>query len=161
MADDVVLEIKGLEKLLKLVKKKPPTFKIGVLGAGARHPKAGQHGTTTNAVVGAVHEFGAPARGIPQRSFLRIPLIEGLQKEIESAGLFDKKSGDEVVKQGTLLPWLQKLAICAEAVVDDAFENQGPGWAPWASPTYSNEGNLILTDSGQLRQSITTEVKEG
>lgn len=154
------LEIRGLDKLIKALKTTPPTVKIGVLGNNSRHPTHGEKSAPTNSLLAAVHEFGAPARNIPQRSFLRIPLSENLNKEIESSGLLDKDTLNAVIQNGSIVPWMKQVAVCAEAVVDDAFENQGPGWAPWKSPYYHNEGGLILTDSGQLRQSITTEVSE-
>lgn len=145
--DAFTIELSGLDKLMKALKERPPMVKIGVLGGGE------------NAVVGAVHEFGSPARGIPQRSFLRIPLSENLNKELERSNLLDKETLDEVIKQGSMIPWLEKVAVAAEAVVDDAFETSGEGkWAPWKNPNYHNEGGLLLVDTGSLRDSITSEV---
>lgn len=141
------LELKGLDKLLKALKGKPPSLKIGVMGS-------------RNATIGAVHEFGAPARNIPQRSFLRIPLSENLNREMERAGLLDKDTLNEVIQSGSMTPWLKQVGVSAEAVVDDAFESEGPGWAPWRDPNYTNEGGSILTDTGQLRESVTSEVQE-
>lgn len=144
--DDTTIEIRGLEQLIKALKAKPPTVRIGILGGGR------------NATVGAVHEFGAPARGIPQRSFLRIPLSEHLDKELEKSGMLDAETLKEVIASGTMLPWMKQLAIVAEGVVDDAFENSGPGWPKWKNPNYKNEGGMLLVDTGQLRESITSEV---
>jgi phage gpG-like protein len=144
--EETVIEIKGLDQLIKAMKKSPQ-LKVGILGGGR------------NAEVGAVHEFGAPARNIPQRSFLRIPLSDHLAGELERSGLLDPETLKEVIKSGTMIPWMKQIGIAAEGVIDDAFENQGPGWHPW-SPGYSNEGGSILTDTGQLRQSITSEIQE-
>lgn len=141
------IEIEGLEKLMKALKENPPTLKIGVLGGGR------------NASIGAVHEFGAPARGIPQRSFLRVPLSENLNKELEKSGLLDKEALDQVIKAGSMIPWMKQVGIAAEAVVDDAFETSGDGkWAPWKNPNYHNGGGMLLVDSGQLREAVTSEV---
>lgn len=162
MADDesFTLELKGLNQLLKALRKSPPIVRIGVLGSGARSAKGNGGGKTpTNAEVGAVHEFGAPGRNIPQRSFLRVPLTDNLNKELEKSGLLDKHSLAAVIKSGTMVPWMEAVAICAEAVVDDAFGYEGPGWAAW-KPGYTNQGGSILTDSGQLREAITSRVDE-
>lgn len=154
------IELKGLDKLVKALKQKPPTVRIGILGSGSR-PSKGKGGSPTNAVIGAVHEFGAPARGIPQRSFLRIPLSENLNKELENSGLLDKETLAEVIKSGSIVPWMKQVAVCAEAVVDDAFETSGNGkWPAWKNSNYHNGGGMLLVDTGSLRDSITTEVQE-
>lgn len=153
------IELRGLDQLIRALKQKAPTIKIGILGSTARKPKNGNANVPTNATVGAVHEFGAPARGIPQRSFLRIPLSENLNKELERSGLLDKEALNEVIKSGTMLPWMEKVAICAEAVVDDAFETSGGGkWPAWKNKNYHNEGGMLLVDTGSLRESVTSEV---
>lgn len=161
MADEesFSIELKGLDQLVKALKAKPPLVRIGVLGNASR-PRKGRK-TPTNAEIGAVHEFGAPGKGIPQRSFLRIPLSENLNKEIESAGLLDKETLAQVIKSGSMVPWMKQVAISAEAVVDDAFETAGDGkWPSWKNPNYKNEGGMLLVDSGSLRESIASEVKE-
>lgn len=155
------LELRGLNQLIKALKVKPPVVRIGVLGTGARPAKNGQTNTPTNAEIGAVHEFGAPARGIPQRSFLRVPLSENLNKELENSGLLDKDTLAEVIKSGTMLPWMKQVAVVAEGVVDDAFETSGSGkWPAWKNKNYHNQGGMLLVDTGSLRDSITSEVKE-
>lgn len=154
------IEIEGLDKLVKALKAKPPIVKIGVLG-GARAPTHGQKNAPSNSTIAAVHEFGSPARNIPQRSFLRVPLSEHLNKELENSGMLDKDDLNNVIKSGSMLPWVKKLAIVAEGIVDEAFETSGFGtWPAWKNPNYHNEGGMLLVDSGQLRQSITTEVSE-
>lgn len=155
------IELRGLEQLVKALKQKPPVVKIGVLGSAGRSAKYGQKGAPTNALIGAVHEFGSPARNIPQRSFLRVPLSENLNKELENSGLLDKDTLALVIKSGTMTPWMKQVAVCAEAVVDDAFETSGNGtWPKWRNPNYTNGGGMLLVDTGQLRDSITSEVSE-
>lgn len=146
--DSDQLDKKDLEKLLKALKK-IPKLKVGVLGGNAK-----------NATIGAVHEFGSPARNIPQRSFLRIPIAENLERELEQSGLLDKESLKEVIKTQSLLPYITKIGIAAVAVVDDAFETSGNGkWPKWKDPNYMNQGGMLLVDTGQLRDSIIYEVK--
>ena len=154
--DAYTMEIKGLEKLLKALKGKPPTARIGILTGKASE----DHDGSTNAEIGAAHEFGAPARGLPQRSFLRVPLAEKLNPELQKDGAFSKQQMESVLKEGTVLPWLKMVAIVAEKVVQDAFGSAGFGkWPAW-SPEYENNTGMILVDTTQLRDSITSEVKE-
>lgn len=143
------IELRGLDQLIKALKAKPPTVRIGVLGGGE------------NATVGAVHEFGAPARNIPQRSFLRVPLADHLNKELENSGLLNKEVLNDVIKKGSMTPWMKQVAVVAQGIVDDAFETSGDGkWPKWKDPNYTNQGGMLLVDTGSLRDSITTEVTE-
>lgn len=154
MADS--LNIDGLEKILKALKGRPPVAKVGVLGSTA----ARSGGSVNNATIGAAHEYGTTT--IPQRSFLRIPLTQNLRGELESSGAFSKQAFDEVVKKKSLLPWVEKLAIIAEGIVLDAFDQQGPGWAPLSPKTLERKKvKQILTETQQLRNSISSEVVEG
>lgn len=161
MSEAFTLNTKGLDQLLKALKAEPPQARVGVLGSKATRNSGGGKAVSSNAEIGAVHEYGAPARGIPARSFLRVPISENLQKEMEKSGALDKKVMAEVVNQGTVVPWLKKVAVLAEGIVSDAFATAGFGkWAPWAVPNYTNNAGQILVDTKQLRESITSEVKE-
>lgn len=165
MSETITLETKGLDTLLKMLKKsKPPVARVGVLGnSPSREKKQGstEKRTLTNAEVGAVHEFGSPARNIPQRSFLRVPISENLEKYMENSGAFDNETMMKVFQESTIVPWIKKVAILAEAIVSDAFDSAGFGkWAAWKTPGYKNQANQILVDTQQLRNSITHEVKE-
>jgi phage gpG-like protein len=155
--DASTVNIKGLDQILKALKAKPPVCRIGILGStNARQGKSG----VTNATVGAVHEFGAPGRNIPQRSFLRVPLTDNLEKYLEQAGAFDKDVLAEVIKQGSVIPWMKKVAATAKQIVGEAFDTGGFGrWPAWKDPNYTNEGGQLLVDTQSLRDSITTEVK--
>lgn len=151
--DDDTIDTKGLEKLIKAMKVKPPVARVGVLGSKPRE------GGSSNADIGAKHEFGSPSEGLPQRSFLRVPLNDNLEKFLDSSGAFDKDAMESVIKLGTFLPWIRKMAIVAEKVVAEAFASGGFGkWAPH-SPGYTNNTGQILVDTQQLRNSITSEVK--
>lgn len=126
--------------------------RVGILG-GANARNDG----TTNAQVGAAHEFGTTK--LPMRSFLRVPLTEHLEKRMESSGAIDADILSHVIKEGSVLPWLTKVAHLAVDVVLGAFDSGGYGkWKGWA-PGYSNNTGMILVDSQQLRNSITMEIK--
>lgn len=141
-------DLRQLDKLIKGLKS-TPKLRVGILG------------DSKNATIGAVHEFGAPAKGIPQRSFLRIPISEHLEKELEQSGLLNKERLAEVIKTGSMKAWVEQVGVCAVAVVDDAFESSGDGkWPKWKQKGYMNQGGMLLVDSGQLRQSVHYEVTE-
>lgn len=158
---DIDFNIRGLEQFLKALKRKPPTVRVGILSNSPRRPKGAGKGSPTNAEIGAVHEFGAPARNIPQRSFLRGPIADRLDKELSKSGAFDPDALGDVLKQGSMTPWAKKVAVVAESIVIGAFDSKGYGkWAPWKDPGYTNEGGTLLIDTGQLRDSITSDVTD-
>lgn len=146
MADKFVkYDFKELESFAKELKKRR-FVKLGVFGKNnTKHSDTKQ----TNAQIGFIHEFGSPMRNIPVRSFLRFP-IQKKFKEIRKmiASKFSK------VDFGTLY---DLLAIKGEAVIQEAFDTQGFG--QWAKPKYRKGSPLI--DTGELRQSISSEVVSG
>lgn len=154
MADAVTIKTLGLDQLLKALKAKPPVARVGILGdKNARNDK------TTNAAVGAAHEYGTVH--LPQRSFLRVPLTDNLGKAIEDSGQLNKEVMAEVLKVGSVVPWLKKVAVLAEGIVQGAFDSRGYGkWQGYKNQNYENNTGLMLVDTQQLRRSITSEVKE-
>ncbi len=150
---DYTINVKGLDGLLKALKAKPPLARVGVL-----NDKDTRKDSSSNAEIGAAHEYGTTR--LPVRSFLRIPITEHLQAEMEVSGLLDDDILKEVIKSGSVIPWLKKVAIMAENVVFDAFDSGGDGkWPAWSDPNYTNNTGMILVDTQQLRNSITHEVK--
>jgi phage gpG-like protein len=187
--DDVV-KLDGLEALAKAVKMAPPIARIGILGNKTSRKAARKEGRkflkargffgksksakeiikeevkqggfgVTNATIGAAHEFGSLKTGLPKRSFLREPLIDNLQKELDKAGAFSAAEQAEVIKQKSLLPWTRKVALAAENIVKKAFETGGFGkWAKLKPKTLARKTvKDILVETTQLRDSITTDVK--
>lgn len=151
---DVSLKVDGLDKLLKALKRQQPSARVGILGSTASRGGGGP----TNAEIGAVHEFGNSTH--PVRSFLRMPLTTFLGKQVEKSGMFSKDIADEMIKKQSVVPVLEKVAVIAEGIVLEAFDTGGFGtWAPWA-PGYMNNGGQLLVDTHQLRDSITSEVKD-
>lgn len=153
MSDDVTLKVDGLDKLLKALKSKPPVARVGILGS--KNARSGKE--NSNATVGAAHEFGTSK--LPMRSFLRVPLTDNLQKYMEKSGLLDKEAMELVIKQGSLVPWIKKVAIIGESIVLDAFSTGGFGkWKP--SNMDKKLVKMTLVETQQLRNAITSEVKE-
>lgn len=154
MSDETTINVKGLDQLLKALKTKPPVCRVGVLGE--KDARTGK--VPSNASVGAAHEFGTSK--MTKRSFLRMPLTDHLSQTMESYGLTDQDTLKAVVKEGSIRPWLLKVAKAAETTVAEAFATGGFGkWAPWKNENYTNNTGEILTDTKQLRDSITSEVK--
>jgi phage gpG-like protein len=160
LSDDAIASynVKGLEKLLKALKEKPPVARIGILDGSTHVPKKPTKGSASNAEIGAAHEFGT-SRGIPRRSFLRAPIAANLDKEMERSGLLDKNVLKEVIKQGSVRPWLEKVKDCAVACSLESFNTGGGGeWPAWKDPNYTNNGNQLLVDTHQLRDAVTGDV---
>lgn len=153
--DDVTVNLKGLDQVIKALKVKA-SAKIGIFGGGGR-----EGSSVSNAQIGFWHEYGTTK--MPKRSFLREPIAEYLDKKLEGSGAFDKEVLEQVVAQGTIIPWLKKVAILAEEIVAEGFATGGYGkWAPLKHSTLARKKVLqILVETQQLRNSITTEVKEG
>lgn len=154
MSEKDTIEFKddGLKKLIKALGAKVPYAKVGVLG-----DKNARQDHNTNAKIGLKHEFGDDE--VPQRSFLRMPITENLQKYLENSGAFDEAAIKEVIKSGSIKVWIQKVGVLGESIVIDAFNSGGFGkWKPSNMNFKKNHQTLVETQ--QLRNSITSEVEE-
>jgi phage gpG-like protein len=159
--DACTVNVKPLEQILKALKARPPVTRVGILGEKTTRHQGGKKHSPTNAQIGAAHEYGAPEAGIPQRSFLRVPISDHLEEELEHAGAFGEDVLKEVVRTGNLIPFMKKVATVAEGIVAGAFETAGYGlWKKWKRKGYHNNANMLLVDTNQLRESIASEVKE-
>lgn len=158
MSETVTLNLRGLDQLAKALKVDPPRCRVGILGTTARTAKPGEKAPLTNAEIGAIYEFDEgrnPNR--PGGSFLRVPLIDRLDTELENSGAFDKKTLANVIKDGSITPWLEKVAVVAEKIVLGAFATGGYGkWKPSDMKYKKNAQTLVETK--QLRDSITSKV---
>lgn len=108
--------------------------------------------------IGAIHEFGVPQQGIPQRSFLRVPFRtqrKRLDKTI--AAQFEAVSGGLNVDVG-----LGRIGVVATNVSKGAFTSLGYGsWEPIDPETAAAKGSSqTLIDTGILRGSITWVVRD-
>ena len=129
-------------------------IKVGIIG-----DRSGRQSRLTNAQVGMFHEFGTT--NIPKRSFLYEPITENLDKELAKQNILNKETLSKTVKTGSKTEVLKKIAIVAESIVAQAFATGGYGkWTPWKNPHYQNNTGMLLVDSQQLRNSISSEVVE-
>ena len=114
--------------------------------------------TATNAYIGFVHEFGSYTAKIPERSFLRVPLMLFLGTAInEASGKINK-----AIEMADVARAYAILGIAAEKVIQEGFASGGYGAWPKLKPmTIARKGSsAILIDSGQLRKAITSKVVE-
>lgn len=133
-----------------------------VVGIPSSKNKSHSESTQTVAQIGATHEYGVPELRIPRRSFLRVPLTK---KTKEIFKLIEK---DLKVSKINITKALGRLGAKGQSVVLEAFKTQGGGsWRKLSKFTESRRkkgkgsgSNKPLIDTGQLRQSITFEVRE-
>lgn len=143
---------KGLDAILKALKGPLPMARVGILGGG--NSRSGKQ--SSNATIGAKHEFGED--GMPIRSFLRVPIIDNMQRYLEKSGAFTKDVLKQIVSEKSLTQWVKKLGIVGESIVADGFASGGFGkWKPSNMRFKQNKQTLVETQ--QLRNSITSEVK--
>lgn len=150
-AGDVTLDTSEIDTLIRALGEEVQ-IRIGILGKNSKRRKSQK----SNAEIGAKYEF--KTEGYDQRSFLRMPLNEHLQKYLEKSGAFTRDAAREIFRKTTLMPWAKGLAVTAERVVLDAFDTGGFGkWKPSIMKYKKNKQTLVETQ--QLRNSITSEVK--
>ena len=109
--------------------------------------------------VGAIHEYGVPIAGIPQRSFLREPFrIKRKELNDATAQQFEAVlSGKRDVDVG-----LGRVGAVATNISKGAFTSLGYGkWTPITEETKRRKGSgQTLIDTGVLRSSITSVVRK-
>lgn len=109
-----------------------------------------QHEASTNADIGFKHEFGV---GVPQRSFLKISLLKDRDKIVKSTQKFLTKNPKKT---------LELIGVHGQNSVLESFKTEGFGkWKALSERTKEHKkSDKILIDTGQLRQSITFEVRK-
>jgi len=129
------------------------SVKIGIFGNKTKR----KEGALTNAEVGAIHEFGSFSRGIPPRSFLRLPLFQKSDKIVAEASHGSLKR----LADGDIVGLLKRFGIACENAIQEAFASAGFGsWAPNAPSTIKAKGSSApLIDEGELRRSIASKVE--
>lgn len=145
-------KIEGFQKLVKALKLKNAGARIGIL---KDHAHKGSPNTTV-ATVGTAHEFGTST--IPKRSFLRTPIAENLNKKLGQAGLLTENTMKEVIRSGTVYPWLYLIAQTALECVSEAFLTSGFG--SWPPRKKMGDGHPLLIETGDLMSSISAEVQK-
>lgn len=152
----VKFDMSGWEGLEKTLKNDKYFTRVGILGSEASK----QHENTkkTNAEIGAIHELGLVA-GIPQRSFLKMPLETKLYDKIKA----EKDNFYLALKNGKMYKWFEAVGFWCVDIIKEAFESSGFGsWQPNAISTLKRKfpETKPLINTRQLKRSISSMVVE-
>lgn len=110
---------------------------------------------TPVALIAAVHEFGSPERGIPERPFLRTTIQANKGKYVQ----LNRKNLVAVLNKTMTVE--QALGQLGEVAKGDVQANIRDGtFKPLEDATIKRKGSKKpLIDTGQLRQSIAWEIE--
>lgn len=183
------INFKALDEWMKALDRKI-SIKVGIIGSEAtqKHPDSdltnaelgavhefGATIKTTKAMRGWFYRQGVQKSNnpvvIPTRSFLRMPLMSSEGKKelfnVVKSQISNEFKATDLQKDTAnkiLDDTVHLLAETAYLRVLQAFESGGYGnWAPiskFTSKRRKNSGNPPLTDTGDLRRSISYEIKE-
>jgi hypothetical protein len=137
---------------------KTTEVKVGLPGEKLhKAPKGSKAKSTISvAMVGAVHEFGAPDRGIPERPWLRPGIRSGQQSYIRLNRINIIK-----ILRGHLSPMvaLRQLGAMAQGFVQKYIRSGN--FTPLKPATIARKGSSApLIDTAQMIQSVTFEVAQ-
>lgn len=109
-----------------------------------------------NPSLGAVHEFGDPKHNIPERSFIRMPLMTQLGKAI----MLHAGKWLTILRTRGAKRTLALLGAIAEDTIQEAFATGGFGqWPELKRATVRKKGSTrILIESAQLRKAVAYRV---
>lgn len=135
--------LRELERIAKAMKKGGSSVRVGLPKGSNAYPDG-----TSVIMVGAVHEFGSPKMGVPQRSYLRTTVIENRKKYKTLMAKLSKQivDGNKTKKQALGLIGLKVQGDVQKKITDID-----------TPPLKDRDGNPLI-DTGHLRQSITYEV---
>ena len=129
---------------------------VGILQKDGSKKKQSSGGGSTSATVldvGFFHEFGAPNANLPERSFLRQGVKLG-QEDIQRT--LEDMFGEVIDGKMDAKQALGVAAEVARGFVLEQFQVEGsPAWDP-----LKHRDGRILQDTGQLMQSIHTQVRD-
>lgn len=128
-----------------------------VVGVLANKGGTADHGGVTMVELAAIHEFGAPKAGIPERSFLR----STMSKQEPALNKLIGRLAHEIVEKGMEVHQaLELLGTWGAAAVKKAITT-GPGIPPELKPeTVARKGSTRpLVNTGRLLDAITYEVR--
>lgn len=147
------LNTKSLDQIIKISKEKYKV-EVGVINGG---DFIDNKGNITVAGYGLVNEFGSATRGIPERSFIRVPLNLHLNEHIRD---YKEKYINFLFKSQKIDKAYNYLGLNAKKIILEAFSTSNDGlWKPNSKRTIKQKGSSKpLIDSGRLRKSISYRV---
>lgn len=146
---------RGYRKLMDRVSKKGIGSRhivVGIFGSNAEK----SHGNLTNVELAAIHEFGAPGAGIPQRSFIRAGVDKKkitIQKTMvrTTRGYVSGKISADLAMQIV-------GDVALDAIVERINSNIPPALKP--RTIARKQSRVALIDTGRLKQSLSYEVRK-
>ena len=150
----VTLNTKGLQAFKRQIKAAGKS--VAEVGIFQNH-NARSDTDLTNSEIGAKNEFGSLSEGVPERSFLRMPLMTELPEIIEAESAQLEKAFVEDGPKAVL----EQIGFMGEAAIQQAFDSAGFGTWPANSPmtVFMKGSNKPLIDTTQLRESVSSRVK--
>lgn len=136
------------------VKLPPMRARVGIQGVEAEQERGPG---LTNAGLAAVHEFGSPTQGIPERSFMRSAFDENTKRYQQELDALAKVALDGGNVEGDLL-------VLGETVRADMIEKIRSSIPPplqEATVARKKGEETPLIDTGQLMGSIRAVVEKG
>ena len=151
---DIDINIRGDEDIAKELRrdiKQLSSLLSKRADVGIFESKTDRDDGKTNAEIGLAHEFGVPQNNLPQRSFLRQPIIDGS---------FEAMLNEREIKMNkNILSQIAKIFLKA---VKEEFKSNGRGfWASLSDKTSRRENknrDQILRDTKQLYESLEMRV---
>lgn len=141
------------QRLKRRLEARDTRVRVGVLSS-----EGGEQITQSGATIlqiALIHEFGAPAAGIPRRSFIR-DTVDEKQSEISAATA--KLLRQVVTGRMTLERALGLLGAQTVALIRERMRTSIP--PPLAPQTVARKGsNVTLIDTGRLLSAITFRVE--
>ena len=161
---DVQLSTAPLEDLMRHVDDAQGAYlKVGILGdyAGRTPDETGtkrENTELTNPQLGFWHEFGVSKTGLPERSFLRMPILLKLPDALAKMG--SPEQWRKVIVDQGIVELLDLVGNKCIELIAWAFHTGGFGtWAKLRPRTILRKKNSdILIDTGQMQRSITYAV---
>lgn len=110
----------------------------------------------TNAEVGFINEMGSPAKGIPARPWLSMPIRVKINQIMKDSA----RGFTDIIKDGDPIKFLTIVGINVEKWIGLAFDTRGFGSWPANSPaTVEAKGSASpLIDTSQLRRAVVSMV---
>lgn len=176
LAAKVHFDDRRWRSLLEAIKGDPARVRVGVLAKTAHDhpPGSNAKGEISLMELAAIHEFGSPAAGIPERSFIRSTvngkraeinghiekIVGGAMKKLLAREVLHSHDVREAVKHSLGLLGTRVAAMMRATI--RARQTTGPEAQALKPATIARKGSTLpLVDTGQMINAITYEVVDG
>lgn len=150
------IDLSGLKKLRAMMGSVDSMHaEVGLFADNASRV-ADQNRIAHNPSLGFVHEFGSAKEKIPERSWLRMPVLTQVAPALSKIDWFG------IIKARGVKRALGFMGLMAEETIQEAFATRGWGqWLPLKKRTIQRKGSsAVLIESAQMRQAVASRVVE-